>query len=122
MSTKYIPAAILPFLICFIISCKKEKAPPNASTQAVIRIVSYNVKGSNIRVNFIDSNTVFQKDKTYHGSFDYTFRKGSGAPIGISVFKQTALDTIYSWTLTIDGKLYANAFSEGGAYLSVPFK
>ncbi|MEO6230473.1 MAG: hypothetical protein ABJB11_12970 [Ferruginibacter sp.] len=108
------------FYLSLAMSCKKEKNG-DILPQAGVKNVSYSVKGTHIKLNFIDSNSVFQSGKLYQDAFTYSFKKGSGAGIGISVFKQAPGDTIYSWSITIDGKLYANAFSEGGAYLSVPF-
>jgi hypothetical protein len=97
-------------------SCKKE--PPPDFTP---KIVSYLVTGSNFRLNFIDSNMAFQRDRNFSGSFLYEFRKAPGTNIGISIFKSSPADSITSWRLSIDGKLYANGFSEGGAYMQIPY-
>ena len=83
--------------------------------------ILYVVKGTHLKLNFIDSQSVFQKDRAFQDSFHYAFKKGPGAQIGISVHSQSPADTIYSWHIFINGKLYANAFSEGGAYLTVPY-
>ena len=83
--------------------------------------ITYVVKGTNIKLNFIDSQSVFQRDRVFKDSFHYAFKKGPGAQIGISVNSQSPADTIYSWHIFINGKLYANAFSVGGAYLTVPY-
>ncbi len=107
--------------LCMVSSCKKGKQDDYIDNKATVKTILYIIKGTGIKVNFIDSNSIFQSGQIYHGLFQYQFRKGSGAGIGISVFKETAADTIYSWSILIDGKLYANAFSEGGAYLTVPY-
>ncbi len=106
--------------ICTILSCKKDKANEDVN-KASLKTVAYVIKGTHIKLNFIDSNSIFQSGKIYTDSFIYIFKKGSGADIGISVYKQAASDSIFNWSIYINGKLYANAFSEGGAYLTVPY-
>lgn len=110
------------------ISCSKHKhhsdddnAPINPV--GISRTVVYTVKGTNFNIDYIDSNSVYKTDQVFMDSFVYTFKKGSGANVGLTVHPQSGLtDIIYSWSITIDGVLYANAFSEGGAFLSVPYK
>ncbi len=108
-------------LIFIILSCGKDKVKEIFNNQAGLKTVVYLVKGTNLKLDFIDSNSVFQTHKVYADSFRYEFKKGSGASIGISIFKVSSSDTIYSWSIFIDNKLYANAFSEGGAYFTVPY-
>lgn len=103
------------------LSCGKDKPKEIFSNQATLKTVVYLVKGTNLKLDFIDSNSVFQTNMVYVDSFKYEFKKGSGASIGISIFKASSSDTIYSWSIFIDNKLYANAFSEGGAYFTVPY-
>jgi hypothetical protein len=111
-------------LICFIVivtqisSCSKDKQ--KAEPPYTIRTVSYIVTGTRFKLNFIDSNSVFQENLIYTTGFRYEFQAGSGSEIGISIFKSAPDDLIYSWEIYIDDKLYANAFSEGGAYFTVP--
>lgn len=110
-----------------IISCRKDrhrdedKNQPTIINQASLKTIVYTVKGTHFRMNYIDSNSIFRRDGDLHDFFRYEFRKGSGASIGMSVFPFDTNDEIYSWTIYIDGKLYANAFSEGGAYFTVPY-
>jgi len=98
------------------LSCKKT--PP---VHYAPRHVMYLVRGSHIRLNFIDSTSVFQRDRIYTDSFRYEFKRGPGTGIGMSVGVPSPADTISGWELRIDGKLYANAFSTGGAYLTIPY-
>ena len=110
------PYWLLFLIIAAGLSCKKDKPvhyPP--------RHVTYWVRGSHIKLNFIDSTSVFQSGKVYTDSFRYEFNRGPGAGIGMSVGIPSLSDTIYNWELRIDGKLYANAFSTGGAYLTIPY-
>jgi hypothetical protein len=39
----------------------------------------------------------------------------------MSIFLASPADSIITWEISIDGKLYANAFSPGGAYMLVPY-
>jgi hypothetical protein len=103
-----------------MLSCSKDKEATRDNKAGGSTIV-YIVEGTHFRLNYIDSNSVFQKDETYSDHFRYEFKKGSGANIGMSVFLLNSTDQIYSWKIFIDNKLYANAFSEGGAYLTVPY-
>jgi hypothetical protein len=105
-------------LIMLLVSCKKENNP---SPRAKQRDIVYEVSGTHFKLNYIDSNSVFKRDEVYNDSFRYAFKKSSGASIGISIFKQTSDDQIYSWKIYVDGQLYANAYSEGGAYFTVPY-
>jgi|GEM_PF-1295150 len=112
----YCVAVILIFYGVTCISCKKE-VPPVFIPKKVV----YLIKGTKFRLNYIDSNSVFQKDKIYKDSFRYEFTKGPGASIGISIFRFSPSDSIYSWELFLDGQLFGNAFSEGGIYTTVPY-
>ena len=108
-------------------SCNKSKHHHNDDDSpivpvAALRTIAYSVKGTNFSVSFIDSNTVYQVNQVYKDSFEYEFKKGSGAGIGMTISQQSSSDTIFSWRITIDGVLYANAFSEGGAFFNVPYK
>ena len=104
------------FLALFILACKKDK-PLNTNP----RHVSYLVTGTRIKLNFIDSTSGFLRDQFYTGSFHYEFWRKPGTSIGITVNSASSTDTIYNWEIRIDGKLVANAFSVGGAYLAVPY-
>lgn len=101
---------------CVTLSCKKDKPPVFKP-----KIVVYTVAGTNFRLNYIDSKYVFHKDEVFKDNFRLEFKQGPGASIGISIFKATDSDSIFSWRLEMDGKLYANGFSEGGAYMTVPY-
>ena len=118
---KYTPVLFCYLLIVIAPSCNKSKSNATLVPRAKERDILYLVKGSNFRLNFIDSNSVFQRDKVFQDSFRYEFKKGSGASIGISIYKQSPGDSIHEWEIYIDGQLTANAFSEGGAYLTVPY-
>lgn len=72
-------------------------------------------------MNFIDSTSGFLRDQLYTDSFRYDFMRKPGTSIGMTVNVPVAEDVIYSWEIRIDGKLVANAFSIGGAYLAVPY-
>jgi hypothetical protein len=108
----------LGLLIILLVSCKKET---HATPRAKQRDIVYEVSGTHFKLNYIDSNSVFKRDEMHNDLFRYAFKKGSGASIGISISKQTSDDQIYSWKIYIDGQLYANAYSEGGAYFTVPY-
>jgi hypothetical protein len=101
---------------------EKNKEPETATPIFVARKVVYEVKGTKFRISYIDSVSVFRQDQVYTGSFRYEFRRGPGASIGFSVYKFSSSDTIAEWRIMIDNKLYALAFSEGGAYLDIPFR
>jgi len=109
---------VIVVLLITALSCTKKENPV---PRGKIRDILYRVKGSNIRLNYIDSNSVFQRDQVFSDSFSYAFKKGSGASIGISVYRYSPDDQVTEWDIYIDGKLYANAFGEGGAYLTVPY-
>jgi len=99
-------------------ACKKDK-PPVINYPP--RHVMYLVKGTHLKMNFIDSLSGFQQDQLYTDSFRYEFWRKPGTGIGMSVGVVTpGQDTISIWEIRIDGKLVANAFSVGGAYLSIP--
>lgn len=83
--------------------------------------VLYLVKGTHFRLNFIDSNNNFQQDRIFKDSFRYEFTKAPGNAIGMSIFRFSPTDQIFGWALYFNGKLYANAFSEGAVYSTVPF-
>ncbi len=98
-----------------IASCEKEEQvfPP--------KTILYIVKGSHLKLNYIDSQSIFKQNQLFADSFRDQFKKGPGASIGITVNRGSDGDSIYSWQILIDGKLYANAFREGGAYFTVPY-
>ena len=112
---------LLAGLIIIAGSCKKDKEPKEPVPGFAEKNILYLVKGTHLKLNYIDSESVFQRDQVFQDSFRYEFRKGPGASIGITINRQSASDTIYSWHIFINGKLYANAFSEGGVYLTVPY-
>jgi hypothetical protein len=120
------PLSTKLYLSCCIVtlitatSCDKDKDNVKEVTFPP-KDITYIVKGTNIKLNFIDSQSVFQQDKVFTDSFHYAFKKGPGANIGISVHSLSPADTIYGWQILINGKLYANAFSGGGAYFTVPY-
>jgi hypothetical protein len=115
------PILFICLVLLFNISCKKDKDDPKEAVAGTSKVL-YVVDGTHFRLNFIDSNSVFKRDQLFSDHFAYEFRKGSGASIGMSIFTlDPTTDSIYSWKIYIDGKLYANAFSEGGAYLTVPY-
>jgi hypothetical protein len=103
-------------LAVLALACKKDK-PLNTQP----RHVTYLVKGTHIKMNFIDSTSGFLKDQRYTDSFRYEFMRKPGTGIGMTVNAASPADTIYGWEVRIDGKLVANAFSVGGAYLAVPY-
>jgi hypothetical protein len=105
-------------IIVAAVSCRKDRDKEKTYPP---KNITYIVKGTNIKLNFIDSQSVFQQNKVFADSFHYSFKKGPGAGIGISVHALSPADTIYGWQILINGKLYANAFSTGGAYLTVPY-
>ncbi len=109
------------FLLLAAVSCSKDKNDNVVTPQASLKSVTYSIKGSNFNVSYIDSNSVYRENQVYKDSFNYQFNKGSGASIGLTVHAQSSSDTVYFWNIKIDGKLYANAFSDGGAFLSVPY-
>lgn len=103
-------------------SCKKDTDQIKDTDPVFVpKDILYLVKGTHLKLNYIDSESVFQRDQVFQDSFRYEFKKGPGASIGISVFHQSTTDTVYSWHIFINGKLFANAFSQGGAYLTVPY-
>jgi hypothetical protein len=104
------------FLVVLASACKKDK-PLNTQP----RHITYLVTGTRIKLNFIDSTSGFLKDQLYTGSFHYDFWRKPGTSIGITVNAASSTDTIYNWEIRVDGKLVANAFSVGGAYLAVPY-
>jgi hypothetical protein len=103
-------------LALFTTTCKKEQKP-----NFTPKIVTYEVTGTHFRLNFIDSLHGFKENQLHNNSFIYEFRKAPGANIGFSIFKQAATDTIFAWRLSINHKLYANGFSEGGAWMTIPY-
>lgn len=113
----------------FSASCRKNKKETplpqiendHPENVAVKKKIVYLVKGSNFRLNLIDSNSVFRRDIYMKDSIRYSFNKGSGASIGMSVFKQTITDTIFYWEISVNGEVKANAHSVGGAYFMVPY-
>ena len=105
-------------IITILFACEKDK---NIEPTFVEKNILYLVKGTHLKLNYIDSGSVFQKDQVFQDSFRCEFKKGPGASIGISVFRESASDTVYSWHIFINGNLYANAFSEGGAYFTIPY-
>ena len=106
------------FIIMTAFACKKDKPPVNNYPP---RHVVYLVKGTHIKLNFIDSTSGFQQDQLFTDSFRYEFRRKPGTGIGMSVgVVSPDQDEIYNWEIRIDGKLVANAFSVGGAYLNIP--
>ena len=117
----FVPFLVVLFLTLF--GCKKNITDEKRAITPVghSKKIVYEVHGSKFRLNYIDSNSVFQKDQVYDSIFHYEFWKGSGASIGITIHKNSPGDTIFSWELYINDKLYANAFSEGGVYLIVPY-
>ncbi len=119
--TKFFTASTI-FIAVSLFSCKKDsgnKDKPDSNFPP--KHIVYLVKGTNFRLNYIDSNSVFQHDQLFKDSFRYEFDKGPGASIGISIYLPSQTDTIFSWYIYINNKLYADAFSEGGAYLTVPY-
>ena len=109
----------LYFLIFVVVlfSCGKDKPAKHYPPKKI----TYLVTGTKFSLNYIDSNSVFQKDRVYSETFRYEFLKSPGASIGISIHAFSTDDQIYSWNIYINDKLYANAFSEGGSYLTVPY-
>jgi hypothetical protein len=107
--------------VAVIFSCNKAATHPSGPGTTTPRQILYLIKGTNFNLNFIDSSNNFQQNVTMVDSFHYSFKKGAGGNIGISILRYTPADIIYSWEIYIDGKLYANAFSEGGAYMVVPY-
>jgi hypothetical protein len=105
-------------IVAAAFACKKDRTQ---TSNYPPRHVLYLVKGTQIKMNFIDSNSGFQRDQLFSDSFRYEFSRKPGTGIGISVGVASPQDTIYSWEIRIDGKLTANAFSVGGAYLSIPY-
>jgi len=110
---------VVIFIAAMAFACKKDKPKPPAYYPP--RQVQYLVKGTHIKVNFIDSVSGFQRDRVYSDSFRYVFMRAPGTYIGITVGTPSAEDVIYGWEIRIDGKLTANAFSTGGAYFNVPY-
>jgi hypothetical protein len=105
-----------------LVMCEKiNVTSPSVTPPGKTRTIVYEVKGTRIKMNFIDSNSVFREQQVFYNSFRYQFQKGSGASIGFSITRFSPVDEIYSWNLFIDGKLYANSFSEGGVYMTVPY-
>lgn len=117
---KGIPALLIGLFVIGALSCKKNHDEPPKTYPP--KQVIYSVKGSNFVLNYIDSNSNFQSNQAFQGSFDYTFYKTPGSPIGMSIALASAADSIISWSIFIDGKLYANAYSTGGAYMLVPYE
>lgn len=108
-------------IICIVamaFGCKKDKPPVNNYPP---RHVLYLVKGTHIKLNFIDSTSGFLREQLYTDSFHYDFWRKPGTGIGMSVGVASPADTIFGWEIRVDGKLCANAFSVGGAYLSIPY-
>ncbi len=127
-SNRIIVYSLIFFLfIGFISACNKSRHRHNDDDAPInpvgaLRTVKYSIVGTNFQINYIDSNTIYKSNEVYKDSFVYEFKKGSGAGIGLTVAKQSSSDTIYSWRITIDDVLYANAFSDGGAFFTVPYK
>ena len=99
----------------------KETETPGDGPLATKKTIVYIVKGTRFRLNMIDSNSVFKRDLYFNDSLKYQFEKRAGSNVGISVFKQAIGDTITSWEIKVNGKVQANAASEGGAYFTVPY-
>jgi len=112
---------ILSLISLSQVCCKKDATRKDLVPVASLKKILYEVRGTRFKLNYIDSNSVFQSNQVYDSLFHYEFWKGSGASIGITINRISPADTIYSWSLYIDDKLYANAFSEGGVYLTVPY-
>jgi hypothetical protein len=108
-------AAVIVLLV-ILVACKKVAGPVFVSKKIV-----YQVKGTNFKINYIDSNSVFVRERVCKDEFKYEFTKGAGALIGISISKLTPVDTVFGWIITMDGNSTANAFSEGGAYMNIPY-
>ena|SRR5579871_1613603 len=103
-------------------SCKKNSSDPDGSSSSTTKkTVSYTVTGTKYTVSFIDSTNSYEQGVTESGTWTYTFKQGSGANIGMTIALATSSDTIDSWEITVDGKLYANAYSAGGAFFTVPY-
>jgi hypothetical protein len=118
---KSIPALLIGLFVIGALSCHKDHDEPPPKPYPKKQVI-YSVKGSNFILNYIDSNSAFQSNQAFQGSFDYTFQKAPGSPIGITVSLASPADSITSWEIYIDGKLYANAYSPGGAYMLVPYE
>jgi hypothetical protein len=112
---------LYPVLLMAVVmtACKKDKPKPPPYYPP--RHVMYLVKGTHIKLNFIDSTGGFLRDQLYTDSFRYEFWRTPGTNIGMSVGIAALSDVIYGWEIRVDGKLRANAFSTGGAYMAVPF-
>lgn len=109
---------VVIFIAVMAFACRKERPPVSNYPP---RHVMYLIKGTHIKLNFIDSTGGFQRDRLFTDSFRYEFWRKPGTGIGMSVGVATPEDVIYGWEIRIDGKLCANAFSVGGAYLNIPY-
>lgn len=109
------------------ISCKKGKTidlspePKKPEYVAIAKRITYKIKETNFRLNYVDSTGKFLKDVLRKDSMRYEFKRGSGAGIGFSVSKEDSTDTIYFWEILVDGKPKANSEGAGGAYFIVPY-
>ncbi|MBC7913004.1 MAG: hypothetical protein H7Y07_02675 [Pyrinomonadaceae bacterium] len=132
MNFKQVNFMFFVSLLCMCsTSCKKDKKESDVSPEAkkeqpgkmvvTKKKIVYLVKGTYFRLNYIDSNSVFQTDRRFQDSARITFNKNSGEYVGMSVFEQLPKDTIFSWEIFINGRLHANAFSPGGAYFIIPY-
>jgi hypothetical protein len=103
-------------------ACKKTPDEPGLSgADTPKRNVTYIVKGTKFKLNFIDSTNNFQQNVVGTDGFQYSFAKGAGANIGMSISAFSAADTITSWEIDIDGKVAVIAYSDGSAYFTVPY-
>lgn len=107
---------VVTLCVFLAVGCKKRADIIFEPKQVV-----YNVKGTHFRVSYIDSNSVFVQNQFFRNEFTYVFRKSPGSPVGMSINTATVADTVYSWGIALDGRVFANAFSPGTAYLNIPF-
>jgi hypothetical protein len=116
------PLWLLVILSVAFIQCKKDhkRALDNLPSYPS-RLVHYKVSGTNVRLDYIDSTSTFLTDQPLNGNFDYEFRRGPGTQIGINVDPADSTGAVFSWEIYIDNKLFANAFSRGGAYFIIPY-
>jgi len=109
---------VVILIVATALACKKDR---QQTSNYPPRHVLYLVKGTHIKMNFIDSISGFRQGQLFTDSFRYEFSRKPGTGIGMSVGIADSTDVIYGWEIRVDGKLVANAFSVGGAYLNIPY-
>src|SRR5262245_10436437 len=100
-SSRLTKIIVLLITVTACYSCYKERPAKHYPPKKI----TYLVTGTKFKLNYIDSNSFFQKDQVYSESFRYEFMKSPGSSIGITIHLFSDTDQIYSWNIYINDKL-----------------